>query len=44
MTREALIVAILVGIILLWATEILQMSKTKKIINGVLDIGFALLK
>ncbi len=44
MSKEALIIAIMVAMIILWITETLGMRKTSKILNGALDIGFAMLK
>ncbi len=44
MSKEALVIAILVALILLWFAETLGMSRTSKVINGVVNIGFALLR
>ncbi len=44
MKKETLIIAIFVALIILWATEILGMKKTSKLIGGVVDIGFSLLR
>ncbi len=44
MTKETLIIAILVALIILWITETLGMRKTSRLISGAVDIGFALLR
>ncbi|MGN1122697.1 MAG: hypothetical protein ACI4RR_00015 [Eubacterium sp.] len=44
MTEKTLIIAILVALILLWFTETLNMKKTSRILGGVIDLGFAVLR
>lgn len=44
MSEKALIIAILVALILLWFAETLNLTKTKKILGGVIDLGFAVLR
>lgn len=44
MSKEALIIAILVALIILWISETLGMNKTSKLITGVVDLGLALLR
>ncbi len=44
MTKETLIIAILVALIILWITETLGMRKTSRLISGAVDVGFALLR
>lgn len=44
MKKETLIIAIFVALIILWITEILGMKKTSRIVGGVVDIGFSLLR
>ncbi len=44
MTKESLIIAILVALIILWITETLGMRKTSRLISGAVDVGFALLR
>lgn len=44
MSKEAMIIAILVALILLWITETVGMHKTSKILAGVIDLGFAVLR
>ncbi len=44
MKKETLIIAIFVALIILWAAEILGMKKTSKLLGGVVDIGFSLLR
>ncbi len=44
MSEKALIIAILVALILLWFAETLKMNKTSKILGGVIDLGFAVLR
>lgn len=44
MSKEALIIAILVALIILWFAETLGMSKTSRILSGVIDLGFAVLR
>ena len=44
MTEKALVIAILVALILLWFAETLNMTKTSKVLGGVIDLGFAILR
>ena len=44
MSKDALIIAILVALIILWITETLGMSKTSRLLSGVIDLGFAILR
>lgn len=44
MTEKTLIIAILVALILLWFAETLKMTKTSKILGGVIDLGLAILR
>lgn len=44
MSEKTLIIAILVALILLWFAETLNMTKTSKILGGVIDLGFAILQ
>ncbi|MGN0527733.1 MAG: hypothetical protein ACI4IE_01265 [Eubacterium sp.] len=44
MSKEAMIIAILVALLILWITETLGMHKTSKILGGVIDLGFALIR
>ena len=44
LSKEAMIIAILVALILLWATETLGMRRTSTLLGGVIDLGFALLR
>ncbi|MBQ3905092.1 MAG: hypothetical protein II744_08965 [Eubacterium sp.] len=44
LSKEAMIIAILVALILLWATETLGMRRTSSLLGGVIDLGFALLR
>lgn len=44
MTEKTLIIAILVALILLWFAETLNMRKTSKLLGGVIDLGFAVLR
>jgi len=44
MNEKTLIIAILVAIILLWFTETLGMSKTSRVLSGVIDISMAVLR
>lgn len=43
MSKQTLIIAILIALILLWAAETLNMKKTKRLLSGALDIGMHLL-
>lgn len=44
MSKEALIIAILVALLILWVTETLGMHKTSKLLSGAIDLGFAILR
>lgn len=44
MSKEALIIAILVALLILWITETLGMKKTSKLLSGAIDLGFAVLR
>ena len=44
MSQEAMIIAILVALLLLWATETLGMRRTSTLVGGIIDLGFALLR
>lgn len=44
MSKEAMIIAILVALIILWITETLGMHKTSRILAGAIDLGFAVLR
>ena len=44
MSKEAMIIAILVALLLLWATETLGMRRTSTLLGGIIDLGFALLR
>jgi hypothetical protein len=44
MSKEAMIIAILVALLLLWATETLGMRRISTLLGGVIDLGFALLR
>lgn len=44
MSKEALIIAILVALIILWFTETVGMHKTSRILAGAIDLGFAVLR
>ena len=44
MSKQALIIAIVVALILLWAAETLNMTKTSKLLGGAIDLGFAILR
>ena len=44
MSKEAMIIAILVALMLLWAAETLGMRRTSTLLGGVIDLGFALLR
>lgn len=43
MSKETLVIAIFIAMLLLWIAETLQMRKTKRLLSGALDIGFHLL-
>lgn len=44
MSKEALIIAILIALVILWFTETLGMQKTSRILAGAIDLGFAVLR
>ncbi|MGN0458423.1 MAG: hypothetical protein ACI4IL_05585 [Eubacterium sp.] len=44
MSKEALIIAILIALIILWITETLGMQKTSRLLGGAIDLGFAILR
>lgn len=44
MSKQAMIIAILIALIILWITETLGMHKTSKLLSGVIDLGFAVLR
>lgn len=44
MTEQTLIIAILVALVILWITETLGMHRTSRILSGVIDLGFAVLR
>lgn len=44
MTEKTLIIAILVALIILWFAETLNMKKTSKIVGGIIDLSFAVLR
>lgn len=44
MSKDALLIAILVALIILWVTETLGMKKTSRLLSGVIDLGFAVLR
>ncbi len=44
MNEKTLIIAILVAMILLWFAETLNMSKTSRVLSGVIDLAFAVLR
>lgn len=44
MSKEAMIIAILIALIILWFTETIGMRKTSRILSGAIDLGFALLR
>ncbi len=44
MSKEALIIAILIALIILWITETLGMHKTSKLLGGAIDLCFAILR
>ena len=44
MSKEALIIAILIALLILWITETLGMQKTSKLLAGGIDLGFAMLR
>ena len=44
MSKEAMIIAILIALMILWFTETLGMHKTSRILAGAIDLGFAILR
>ncbi len=44
MSKEAMIIAILVALIILWITETIGMHKTSRVLAGIIDLGFAVLR
>ncbi|MFR5875200.1 MAG: hypothetical protein ACLUFN_01785 [Eubacterium sp.] len=44
MSKQTMIIAILVALIILWITETLGMHKTSKLLAGAIDLGFAVLR
>lgn len=44
MSKEALIIAILVALIILWFTETMGMHKASRILASAIDLGFAVLR
>ncbi len=44
MKKETLIIAIFIALIILWCTETLGMRKTSRLLGGVIDLGFSLLR
>lgn len=44
MSKEAMIIAILVALMILWITETMGMHKTSRLLAGVIDLGFAILR
>lgn len=44
MTEQTLSIAILVALVILWITETLGMHRTSRILGGVIDLGFAVLR
>ncbi len=44
MSEKTLLIAILVALILLWFAETLNMSKTSRILSGVIDLSMAILR
>lgn len=44
MSKEAMIIAILIALMILWLTETLGMHKTSKVLAGAIDLGFAILR
>lgn len=43
MSKQTLIIAIFIALLLLWIAETLEMRKTKRLLNGAVDIGLRLL-
>jgi len=44
MSKEAMIIAILIALIILWFTETIGMRRTSRILAGAIDLGFAILR
>ncbi len=44
MSKEAMIIAILIALIILWITETLGMQRTSRLLAGVIDLGFAIIR
>ena len=44
MSKEAMIIAILIALIILWFTETIGMHKTSRVLAGAIDLGFAILR
>lgn len=44
MNEKTLIIAILVALLLLWFAETLNMTKTSRVLGGIIDLGFAVLR
>ena len=44
MSKEALIIAILVALIILWVTEPFGMSETSRLLAGAIGLGLAVLR
>lgn len=44
MSQNAMIIAIVVALIILWITETLGMQKTSRLLAGAIDLGFAILR
>lgn len=44
MSKEAMIIAILIALIILWLTETLGMHRTSRVLGGAIDLGFAVLR
>ena len=44
MSKEAMIIAILIALLILWITETLGMHRTSRVLGGAIDLGFAVLR
>lgn len=44
MSKEAMIIAILIALLILWLTETLGMHRTSRVLGGAIDLGFAVLR
>lgn len=44
LSKEAMIIAIFIALLILWITETLGMSRTSKLLASGIDLGFALLR